>query len=659
MKRILGLVLVLALAMSFIPASFAAAPAQKSMTNTVDVQMADKTVDPTGMAKDFNTRSDTNLNGVPEEWRSINVNETNPMVSWQEATGWLVPVIEDSQTWSNGYVMDYSAGDFDVVDDVSDVPAYGTWLIPCYDDGSYTFDEGEGIFMTMPVYQSYTQSGDGVEFTPYDYDVEVEAWLFMGYEQGDGTIYLTKRFYGTNGINVNYMFPDDGMFAQVLLLVYDNSGSCISFVTPGMYENMYNTMTADPEAVLQVGDTVDIDLSASDMYLNSEYMLTSGRLFSVEMEADQMLTAQIDGDGSGLQMIFMDHNMDMIGTTWASPYAFEGGEYTYADFDLPMWAPVAGTYYLLVGGFYYEDTGELSVTLSDEDTVGMGAVEADIDISDLGTESVETDSYIYEYTDGIGTLSLAYFGAIYNITGENPIVSIDVYDWTTVNFENVSINSLWMANSMGQTIVNCVGENYIGYEDVEYKVYAYPGSTSGLILAGENLTIEGMFGIVLDGVSLGIYTESLTFDITPPEGYYPIATWVQNAHITLGDNPTSDPEGIVLTTVYWQSIDFETEVFCYTFSEYDELYYFSDPGAELAATEFTLMTDGLASGPDGVLGDVNGNGNVDTGDAATVLRFSVGLVELNDNQMLLADYNQDSTVNTGDAAAILKATVGA
>lgn len=58
-----------------------------------------------------------------------------------------------------------------------------------------------------------------------------------------------------------------------------------------------------------------------------------------------------------------------------------------------------------------------------------------------------------------------------------------------------------------------------------------------------------------------------------------------------------------------------------------------------------------------LLGDVNGDGAVDTMDAAAILRYSAGTSDLTDEQLAAADVNGDGLVDTMDAVAILKGEV--
>ena len=59
-----------------------------------------------------------------------------------------------------------------------------------------------------------------------------------------------------------------------------------------------------------------------------------------------------------------------------------------------------------------------------------------------------------------------------------------------------------------------------------------------------------------------------------------------------------------------------------------------------------------------VPGDVNGSGTVDTSDALLILRFAMGLAELDGEQFTAADVNGSGTVDTSDALAVLRTAMG-
>ncbi len=61
---------------------------------------------------------------------------------------------------------------------------------------------------------------------------------------------------------------------------------------------------------------------------------------------------------------------------------------------------------------------------------------------------------------------------------------------------------------------------------------------------------------------------------------------------------------------------------------------------------------------DGILGDINFDGRVDSKDASQVLLYNVGKIELNEKQKLLADMNGDGSINSKDASDILIYNVG-
>lgn len=62
--------------------------------------------------------------------------------------------------------------------------------------------------------------------------------------------------------------------------------------------------------------------------------------------------------------------------------------------------------------------------------------------------------------------------------------------------------------------------------------------------------------------------------------------------------------------------------------------------------------------PKVIIGDVNGDGSVDTLDAVKILSYTVDKVTLTENQLYVADVNNDGSVNALDALAIQKYAVG-
>lgn len=62
---------------------------------------------------------------------------------------------------------------------------------------------------------------------------------------------------------------------------------------------------------------------------------------------------------------------------------------------------------------------------------------------------------------------------------------------------------------------------------------------------------------------------------------------------------------------------------------------------------------------DYTIGDVNGDGNVNTFDALLVMRYALGLVELKGSKIKAADFNGDGTVSSYDALVLMRHVLGA
>ena len=86
---------------------------------------------------------------------------------------------------------------------------------------------------------------------------------------------------------------------------------------------------------------------------------------------------------------------------------------------------------------------------------------------------------------------------------------------------------------------------------------------------------------------------------------------------------------------------------------------------KMQTAQNTLSTDGMQSCTvalrfsDFLLGDVHGNGEVNTADAVYILKYSAEMLTLAEEQKEFADTNSDGAVNTADAVMILKYAAGA
>lgn len=59
-----------------------------------------------------------------------------------------------------------------------------------------------------------------------------------------------------------------------------------------------------------------------------------------------------------------------------------------------------------------------------------------------------------------------------------------------------------------------------------------------------------------------------------------------------------------------------------------------------------------------IIGDANGDGQINTGDATAILKYSAAMIQMTDDTLFFADVNRDGKVNTSDATAILRLPAG-
>ena len=60
----------------------------------------------------------------------------------------------------------------------------------------------------------------------------------------------------------------------------------------------------------------------------------------------------------------------------------------------------------------------------------------------------------------------------------------------------------------------------------------------------------------------------------------------------------------------------------------------------------------------GIKGDVNGDGEVTNTDAATILKYDAGIIDLTEQQLSVADVNGNGNVDNVDASMVLKYDAG-
>lgn len=144
---------------------------------------------------------------------------------------------------------------------------------------------------------------------------------------------------------------------------------------------------------------------------------------------------------------------------------------------------------------------------------------------------------------------------------------------------------------------------------------------------------------------------------TPGEGVYGGQADTEKGVVYLDVAPGGVTEGAIAPCVTMDATNTETVSFSFRAAV---------TGGQQIATGSTMVA--TAKNPDYagaatksfaviVLGDVNGNGRVDSADAAMIAQFAAGKLTLSGNALLAADANRDGVVNAADARLICQKVV--
>lgn len=80
----------------------------------------------------------------------------------------------------------------------------------------------------------------------------------------------------------------------------------------------------------------------------------------------------------------------------------------------------------------------------------------------------------------------------------------------------------------------------------------------------------------------------------------------------------------------------------------------SSDSTDMLEMEHRIPVQLIIQTPEMVLGDVNGDGNINLTDASLIMQYYNGIQELNSNQLQNADVNNDGSVNLVDVRLIMK-----
>ena len=248
-------------------------------------------------------------------------------------------------------------------------------------------------------------------------------------------------------------------------------------------------------------------------------------------------------------------------------------------------------------------------------------------------------------------------GMIMTVTANGETVMEEVvsnmfvtYSYTNTADEaiTISIDFAFPAGSMDNPVDLIIGDNSAdierGSQGYYYKWIATENGTLTITMPDGNWTY------VINNLTTGIYGDTQWSDSDP-------VVSVADVAVTAGDDirimvnnydPENEwvaPEGVLTFNAAFtadgdESSDGEGD------SELDS--------SETDSSEDSVDDSSSEETVDTVYGDVNSDGEINSLDAAQVLRHDAQLITLNDTALAAADVNGDGTVNSLDAAQILK-----
>ena len=693
MKKILSLVLAIAMILTFVPVAFAA-PAEKSKLDTNEFTMdrayEQKAVNANGEMVTSSSRAaakSTTLEGINEKYTSMSVKKTGEVATKAlfEDVGLTgveeIPVEEASST---GYW--FENGEDGQLVEITDW--YTTETKPVYCQRFTTVEgelikayaKGETVFINYDLYNSFdATTGEFAQIPELeDGNYNISMNVLGGALQDDGET-ISFNIIGSwssvsseeCGISVKYTAPEDEYYFMFIVAIdkVDAIETCGAWLAVSSVLKDSEFKAVPQGDALEVGKTVSTDLGKNGTQLVvapqfSMYSATYAQAHKVTLEGGKRYVVEMNSaDQIGGHIWFCDAEMNIINESFMYGELIQSGEYDYTDVSMAVWPTESGVYYIVVGGYWMTDEGVMDVTLMNwEDcsyAVEMNDVNVAINFDDLGTEDyvAEDKSWGYHWfsEDSVGMLILAYPGT-YTLTGDGSDTFLTVYDAVNVVYNNASSAAVQLKNEMAPVSIEAKGTATIADNDLwAYAIYNIsPECRGGLYLVGDQFSISGMFGIVLESAAVTLAAKKIVVDTTSAEGYYPIAIWVLGLNmptITLGKNAQFSDSYKVAELFYDANSVFH---YGYTVSAQAELSRQGSPNWEEGALSFVLTTEGLNEGGAGMLGDANLDGKLNTGDAVTVLKHAANIIALEGEALANADMNGDGKVNTGDAVAILK-----
>lgn len=675
MKRFMAIAIAVAMILTIMPTAFA------TTKSVMDPREAAKSV------KGFETSASVTGEEIAYGRSHAGQTTINPASidkkyqTLDKTKGWMdeiepegIGIIESDLAASRGYWFTEEKESFKLVSEnpAFDGDAYGMCLVPATESGAYRYAKNELMFFNFDLYQSFDDTtGELKSLIDREDGYGVSAWVYAGLAD-DESYPLVGAWSSTQaGLSINLKAPDDDYIYMIYLFIEkvdefkDGFGAWYTLSTAdGIIRD------ANVGEDMTVGTEIKASISSSDKLiaatLMESYVPEYGQLHKITLEGNKQYALSFTSDDEiYTHLMFLTSGMDVI------------NEMVGHDDDdhraMKVFTTEPGTYYVAAFGLTMEDEGMVNLVVNEwEDYVGSAYPEVDeiIDLGSFGTEPHSgtidgVDGVIWDYAystqNNYGILVVGGLAGNYTIQGDAQDVIVIAYDGARVILDNAAVEAVLLDNTVAPISVVAKGSAKISNPG-GYAMLNEEGCLSGVYFTGDELTVEGVFGIVLEGAPVTLAAKTMKVDTTSMEGYYNIAMWVMGVNlpsVMLGKNAKFDGNNKVSKMSYDPDGNF---TYGYAISEQDELYRPNQEGFgwDQCVAYFEITTDGISDGTvaAGLVGDANNDGQVNTGDATAVLKHAAGMIVLEGQGLANADANKDGQVNTGDATMILRHAAG-
>lgn len=242
-------------------------------------------------------------------------------------------------------------------------------------------------------------------------------------------------------------------------------------------------------------------------------------------------------------------------------------------------------------------------------------------------------------------------------------------DESIVSVETLSdVTAKLTALAEGQTTIHVAVPCTVSTQDITVNVYERTYDIVSSANEGGSITAGGTFNtyddaafaitpndgymiadVLVDGESVGAVTEYSFNNIRTNHAIEAVFA-KQLYRVTFVDGLTGD-------IISYADVPFMEDAILPEAPAHPGYSFAGWNGSYTAVTANSIVVAYYTPAQSGTPGDVDGNGSIEITDALLVLRWSMGIIELSDAQLLLADMNGDNAVDVSDALMIMRASL--